>query len=558
MVAVTACLHRLFEAQAERTPHAPALVFEQTKLSYAQLDQRANHIAAQLVRLGVGPDVTVGLQLERSAEMIVGILGILKAGGAYVPIDPSFPADRVSFMVSDSGAKVVLTQDFDWRGETVERTVSDVEPRNLAYVIYTSGSTGKPKGVCVEHRNIVNYVLGVIERLALEPGMSYATVSTIAADLGNTVIFPALATGGCLHVVSQACAENGSLLAQYFEREKIDVLKIVPSHFAALNPERVMPRRRLILGGEASRADWIERLRTAAPACRIYNHYGPTETTVGVLTFQVSGTLPATQTGTLPLGKPLPNCEVELRDGEICIGGAGVARGYLNRPELTAEKFAGGVYRTGDRGRALPDGSIEFCGRVDHQVKLHGYRVELGEIEAALRAHDRIRDAVVLLREDQLVAFVAPGEAEPRALREHLEARLPKYMVPSAFVRLERLPLTPNGKIDRQALAAFAVHKSQSTTSIAPRTETEKALAAIWSELLQLNEVGVDDDVFDLGAHSLMAMKALVQIRDRFHVNVSLRNLFECPTIGALAGLIDRLWLTQPKPPRSGQEKVVL
>jgi amino acid adenylation domain-containing protein len=558
MVAVNACLHQLFEAQAERTPDAPALAFEQERLTYRELERRANHVAAALVRLGVGPDVTVGLHLERSAEMIVGILGILKAGGAYVPIDPSFPAERVSFMVSDSGAKVVLTKDFDWRGETEARTVSDAKPRDLAYVIYTSGSTGKPKGVCVEHRNIVNYVLGVIERLALEPGMSYATVSTIAADLGNTVIFPALASGGCLHVISQACAENGSLLAEYFEREKIDVLKIVPSHFAALNPERVMPRRRLILGGEASRLDWIERLRAAAPACQIYNHYGPTETTVGVLTFHVNGALPATQTATLPLGKPLPNCEVEIRDGEICIGGAGVARGYLNRPELTAEKFAGGVYRTGDRGRALPDGSIEFCGRVDHQVKLHGYRVELGEIEAALRAHQKIRDAVVLLREDQLVAFVAPDEAEPRALREHLEARLPKYMVPSAFVRLERLPLTPNGKIDRQALAALAVQKdTPGRTVVLPTTETEKALAAIWSELLQA-EVGIDDDVFDLGAHSLMAMKALVQIRERFQLNLSLRNLFECPTIGALAGLIDRLWLTQPKLPRSGHEEVVL
>ena len=557
MVAVNACLHQLFEAQAERAPDAPALVFEQERLTYRELERRANHVAARLVRLGVGPDVTVGLHLERSAEMIVGMLGILKAGGAYVPIDPLFPADRVSFMLSDSGARAVLTKDFDWRGDTDQQTVSDVRPRNLAYVIYTSGSTGKPKGVCVEHRNIVNYVLGVIERLELEPGMSYATVSTIAADLGNTVIFPALASGGCLHVVSQACAENGSLLAEYFEREKIDVLKIVPSHFAALNPERVMPRRRLILGGEASRLDWIERLRTAAPACRIYNHYGPTETTVGVLTFHVNGTLPATQTGTLPLGKPLPNCEVEIRDGEICIGGAGVARGYLNRPELTAEKFAGGVYRTGDRGRTLPDGSIEFCGRVDHQVKLHGYRVELGEIEAALRSHEKIRDAVVLLRAEQLVAFVAPEEAEPRALREHLETRLPKYMVPSAFVRLERLPLTPNGKIDRQALAAVAVPKSRSTSSIVPQSETEKALAAIWSELLQA-EVGLDDDVFDLGAHSLMAMKALVQIRSRFQLNLSLRNLFECPTIGTLAGLIDRLWLAKPRLPRSGHEEVVL
>ena len=553
MVALKSCLHELFEAQVERTPDAPALVFEQHTLTYRELERRANRVAAHLAGLGVGPEVTVGLCIERSLEMIVGILGILKAGGAYVPIDPAYPAERVDFMVSDSGAKVVLTQEFDWqRAEETEPFTADVQPHHLAYVIYTSGSTGKPKGVCIEHRNIVNYVLGVIERLRLEPGMSYATVSTIAADLGNTVIFPALATGGCLHVISPERAENGSLLAEYFERERIDVLKIVPSHLAALNPERVMPRKRLILGGEASRLDWIEKLRALAPGCEIYNHYGPTETTVGVLTYHVGAELPATQSGTLPLGKALPNSEIRLVEGEICIGGAGVARGYLNRPELTAEKFAGGVYRTGDRGRALPDGSIEFCGRVDHQVKLHGYRVELGEIEAALRSHEKVRDAVVLLREDQLVAWVAPNEVDQRTLREYLKARLPQYMVPSAFGLMERLPLTPNGKVDRQALAAFAVQKEASC--VAPRTQTEKALAAIWSELLQA-EVGVDDDVFDLGAHSLMAMKALTQIRERFEVSLSLRNLFEHPTIAGLAEAVDGLWLTKAKSPVSGESE---
>ena len=571
MVALKLCLHELIEAQAARTPNAPALAFEDHRLSYRELDLRATRLAAHLARLGVGPDVTVGLFVERSLEMIVGILGILKAGGAYVPIDPAYPEDRVAYMLSDSNAAAVLTQAslgekvsgvqavcldaFEWNKD-VPRIEAAVQPHHLAYVIYTSGSTGQPKGVGIEHRNIVNYVLGVTERLQLEPGMRYATVSTIAADLGNTVIFPALASGGCLHVISQERAENGGLLAEYFEREKIDVLKIVPSHFAALNPEGVMPRRRLILGGEASRLDWIERLRMLAPGCEIFNHYGPTETTVGVLTYHAGAQLPGTQSGTLPLGKPLPGIRVELRDGEICIGGAGVARGYLNRPELTAEKFVDGFYRTGDRGRELPDGSIEFCGRIDHQVKVHGYRVELGEIEAALRSHEGVREAVVSLREDQLVAWIAPKEADPRALREHLKARLPQYMVPSVFVPMERLPLTPNGKVDRQALALLTVQKE--TPSVAPRTETEKALAAIWSELLQA-EVGVDDDVFDLGAHSLMAMKALTQIRDRFEVSLSLRNLFEHPTIAGLAGVLDGVWLTKAKSPASGgQEEFVL
>ena len=559
MVALKLCLHELIEAQAARTPNAPALVFEDERLTYRELDRRASRVAAQLARLGVGPDVTVGLRVERSAEMIIGILGILKAGGAYVPIDPSLPVERVSFMVTDSGAKVVLTQEFDWHGtEKTESFTAEVKSHHLAYVIYTSGSTGKPKGVCIEHRNIVNYVLGVIERLQLEPGMSYATVSTIAADLGNTVIFPALASGGCLHVISQERVENGSLLAEYFERERIDVLKVVPSHFAVLNTAGVMPRKRLILGGEASRLEWIEKLRAAAPGCEIYNHYGPTETTVGVLTYRVGSELPSTQSGTLPVGRALPNSEVRLVDGEICIGGAGVARGYLNRPELTAEKFAGGFYRTGDRGRLLPDGSIEFCGRVDHQVKVHGYRVELGEIEAALRAHEKVRDAVVQLREDQLVAWVAPQEADQRTLREHLKARLPQYMVPSTIVLLEKLPLTPNGKIDRQALTAFSIRKEVSGTK--PQTETEKALAEIWNELLEA-EVGADDDVFDLGAHSLMAMKALTRIRDRFQVSLSLRNLFEHPTIAGLAEVVDQLWLTTPQtthPAQGEREKIVL
>jgi amino acid adenylation domain-containing protein len=569
MVAVTACLHELIEAQAARMPDSPAVRFEGRQFTYGQLDRRANALARRLITLGVKPDAPVGLYVERSLDMVLGILAILKAGGAYVPIDPAFPAERVAYMVSDSGASVVLVNaklttpaahvvnlnGFD--GESEKPAVA-VKPEHLAYVIYTSGSTGKPKGVCIEHRNIVSYVQGVIERLRLEPGMSYATVSTIAADLGNTVVFPALVTGGTLHVIAQERVENGGLLAAYFEREPIDVLKIVPSHLSALNPERVMPRKRLILGGEASRLDWIESLRQLAPRCEIYNHYGPSETTVGVLTYRVGEAPIATQTGTLPLGKPLPGIEVDLADGEIQIRGAGVARGYLNRPELTAERFADGVYRTGDRGRRLADGSIEFCGRIDHQVKVNGYRVELGEIEGALRAHAEVREAAVLLQE-QLVAYVAPRTLEVAKLREHLAASLPRYMVPSIFVPLERLPLTANGKIDRQALAVLAAERPNAGPAAAARSETEKALVEIWAELLGVAEVGADDDLFDLGAHSLMAMKALTQIRDRFNVNLSLRNLFEAPTVAGLAAMIESLCLIHPKNPSPGErEEIVL
>jgi amino acid adenylation domain-containing protein len=601
------CLHELFEAQARRTPQHPALAFEGERLTYAELDRRAGQLAAELQRLGAAPDVRIGLLVERSASLVVALLGILKSGAAYVPVDTAYPSERVAYMLADCGAKLVVTQAsllaklqptdahavlidrLDARGAALPSTVG---AENLAYVIYTSGSTGRPKGVGVEHRNIVNYVAGVAERLRLEPGMSYATVSTIAADLGNTVIFPALATGGCLHVIAQERAESAARLAEYFARERIDVLKIVPSHLAALQSGRdaaeVMPARRLILGGEASRLDWIERLRSLAPGCEIFNHYGPTEATVGVLTYAVGSSLPSTPTGTLPLGRPLPGSSIHLLDprgqpvapgekGELCIGGRGVARGYLNRAELTAERFVrdpfsaapgARLYRTGDLARALPDGNFEFCGRVDHQVKVHGYRVELGEIEAALRSHGAVEDAVVLARDGELVAYVSgapalPGpfaeEPSPGVLREHLKSSLPPYMVPAMIVRLDKMPLTANGKVDRQALAARPVETAApSCAYVAPRTETEKALAAIWGELLKA-DVGIDDDVFDLGAHSLMAMKALTRVRDAFGVDLALRNLFEHPTVAGLAQAIDSLALAVRRPAGAGErEELVL
>lgn len=597
MVALSPCLHQLVEAQARRTPERVALRFEHDSLTYRELERRAERLAQHLRARGAGPDVLVGLCVERSLVMVVGILGVLKAGAAYVPMDPSYPPERLAFMRSDAGLDLVLTQGsleaFDWNGaQGAAPSDARVAPEHLAYVIYTSGSTGRPKGVCIEHRNIVNYVLGVARRLKLEPGMSHATVSTIAADLGNTVIFPALATGGCLHVISRERAESHALLAEYFGRERIDVLKIVPSHLAALqsgrNPQQVMPRSRLILGGESSRLDWIERLRALSPECEIHNHYGPTEATVGVLTYHASGPLPGTPSGTLPLGRPLPGSRIYLLDadgravapgekGELCIGGQGVARGYLNRPDLTAQKFApdafsadagARLYRTGDLARCLPDGNIEFCGRIDHQVKLHGYRVELGEIEGALREQGEVQEAVVLAREDasgdkRVVAYVSPQGADPAKLREYLKSRLPAYMVPSAFVPMEKLPLTPNGKIDRQALALLPSENTEPPRAVVgPRTGTEKALAAIWAQLLGVETVGIHDDLFDLGAHSLMAMKALTQMRDAFEVSLSLRNLFEHPTIAGLAEAIDGLgWLAKAGAPgrdAGDREEVVL
>jgi amino acid adenylation domain-containing protein/FkbM family methyltransferase len=465
------CLHHLIEAQVSRTPDADAIAFEGRRLTYRELDARASRVARRLLALGAGPEVKVGLLVERSLETMVGLLGILKSGAAYLPIAPDQPRGRIASLLEDAAvlcvlapsglavelalkAPVLCTDEFD-DADRVGPGPMNVRcrPEHLAYVIYTSGSTGTPKGVCVEHRNIVFYVRAIVETLRFEPGMNHAVVSSLAADLGHTVLFPALATGGCLHVVAKERAENPEKLADYFRRERIDVLKIVPSHFAALwsarGSENLLPRRRLILGGEASRLEWIERWRAAAPGCEIHNHYGPTETTVGALTYHVGPVLPRTETGTLPLGTPLPGYTVHLLEdarkpadpgavAELFIGGPGVARGYLDRPAQTAERFVPDpfhpgteerLYRTGDLARRLPDGSFEFCGRIDDQVKIHGHRIEPGEIEAALQDHPAVSAAAVRAWPDErgearLAAYVV-GRTRAQPLWEKVVHLLP-------------------------------------------------------------------------------------------------------------------------------------
>lgn len=460
------CVHQLFEEQVEKTPDSKAVVFEGASLSYFELNRKASQLAHHLRELGVKPDARVAICFERGLDMIVALLAVLKAGGAYVPLDPAYPVERLLYMLRDSAPVALLTQgnlENLFQGNTntfpvinlteanaawnnlpaanLEPGDVGLTPGHLAYVIYTSGSTGQPKGVMVEHRNITNYVFAAADRLDLQGGMTYATVSTIATDLGNTVLFPSLVFGGSLHIISLARSQNSESMAEYFDREGIDVLKIVPSHLAALQPEngppRIMPRRRLILGGESSRTEWVEELSRLSPQCRIYNHYGPTETTVGVLTHLFESKQRGISADNLSLGRPLANCRIYILDlhgnpvpigvsGELVIGGYGVARGYLNRPDLTAERFledpfnrtAGArMYRTGDRARYLPGGNIEFLGRIDKQVKIHGYRVELGEIEAALREHEGVREAVVLMRDTapnqkQLTAYIVPHCAD--------------------------------------------------------------------------------------------------------------------------------------------------
>ncbi|MBZ4423339.1 non-ribosomal peptide synthetase, partial [Myxococcus sp. RHSTA-1-4] len=587
-----ATIHALFEAQVERTPDAEAVVAEDSRLSYRELNRRANQLAHHLRGLGVGPDVPVGLYLDRSASALVGLWGILKAGGAYVPLDPAFPTERLRGVLADAGARALVTQaalaaGLGWTAGAVIRLDSDAAvlagrsdanplpvavPENLAYVIFTSGSTGRPKGVAIEHRQLVNYVEGVSRRLELPEGASFASVSTLAADLGNTAVFPALCRGGALHLVSREQASDPAALSALFEREQVDCLKLVPAHLQALlasgRPERVLPRQRLVLGGDV--LDWslTDRIHSLSSGLKVFNHYGPTETTVGVLTLRVERGGEGRVSASVPLGRPIPNARIYVLDarlspvptgipGELCIGGDGVGRGYLGRPDLTAVRFVpdpysdvpgARMYRTGDRARLLADGRVEFLGRVDHQLKIRGYRVEPGEVEAALERHPAVREAVVLAREGQtggkrLVAYAVPRpgtSVEPEALRDFLGKTLPDYMVPQSFVVLDALPLTPNGKVDRGALPVPELLAAEPEAFTAPRNATEEVLAGLFAEVLGLAQVSVHSGFFELGGHSLLATQAISRIRGAFGIELPLRDLFEAPTVAALAERVER------------------
>jgi amino acid adenylation domain-containing protein len=590
------CIHELFEEQVRRSPQARAVVFEEEELSYGELNARANRLAHYLRELGVKPDERVAICVERGFEMIVGLLAVLKAGGGYVPLDSGSARERLKYMLEDSGARLVLTsrslspmirevagpevllmEAEEWHRYSSEDPPVSIEPAQLAYVIYTSGSTGRPKGVGVEHRQLVNYVRAIGERLQIEAGMRLGLVSTYAADLGYTMIFPALCYGGCLDVVDAGRVLDASKLEEHFSRHPADYLKIVPSHlWALLNSSEgsgLLPRRWLILGGEASSWDLIQRVKQRGAGCQVLNHYGPTETTVGVLTYDTTQNDGGPQVGGMvPIGRPLRNGKVYVLDselnpvgvgvsGEIYIGGAGVARGYLKRAELTAEKFlanpysveAGGrMYRTGDLGRFLENGNIEFLGRKDHQVKIRGFRVELGEIEAALVEHPKIRQAVVLVREDEpgdkrLVAYVvADQEAEEgdsgnkkaglriSELREHMLGKLPEYMVPSAHVELEKLPLTHNGKIDRKALPQ-PDRDIPEEEYVGPQDATQETLCRLWQDVLRRDRVGIHDNFFKIGGHSLLAVQLTSRVRSAFAIEMPLSVLFATPTVARMA-----------------------
>ncbi|MDB9510448.1 amino acid adenylation domain-containing protein [Kamptonema animale CS-326] len=606
------CIHQLFEEQAELTPDRIAVVFEDRQLTYGELNTRANQVANYLQHLGVKPDEIVALYVERSLETIVGIIGILKAGGAYLPIDSALPAENVSFRLEDAKVAVFLTQlrlieilpkinaqivclDAEIPDFPLSSSSLSPSPQNLVYVIYTSGSTGKPKGVITEHRQLLNYINAISEHLELATGSSFATVSTFAADLGNTAIFSALLTGGCLHVISQDRASDPNALADYFSRHSIDYLKIVPSHLNALltadRAENILPKKGLILGGETLNWKLIEKVQAYRQNCKIINHYGPTETTIGVLTYAIDNNRYHLET--VPLGRPLANTQIYILDehlqpvpvgspGQLLIGGKGLARGYLNQLELTAEKFiynpflqdkysaklvtaSDRLYKTGDLARYLPDGNIEFLGRIDEQVKIRGFRIEPGEIESALLQHPSIRETVVIAREDEssnkrLVAYFVPDqtmEFSVGELRNFLKDKLPEYMIPSAFVRLKALPLNPNGKIARALLPIPDTTRPElEEIFAAPRTPAEEIIAQSWAEVLELERVGIHDNFFELGGDSIVSIRIAARL-NRTGLKVTPKQLFEYPTVAQLAGVADTTEMAEKSLPLTPIQQIV-
>jgi len=508
-----------FADEAARNAGAPAVTADGVTLTYGELHQRALAFARELDGRRI-----VALDGVRSVDFVVQVLGALAAGVAYVPIDPALPPAAHPSLIFDDDARDAP-----------------------AYVLFTSGSTGKPKGVAVEQRALANYVASIIDDLELERGASYALVSTVAADLGNTMLFPSLCHGGHLHLFTDEEATNPRAFAGRIAA--IDYLKIVPSHLAALLADhpRALPRKAVILGGEPASPAWVRRL---LPHCRVFNHYGPTETTIGVMTARIDT---SDDGDTLPLRRAVANCDVYLLDdamqavprgaaAEICIAGAPLARGYLGQPEQTAQTFvtvAGTrLYRTGDLGRLRSDGALEVLGRRDRQVKLHGIRVELGQVEAVLREHAGVRQAVALIDRDQLVAFVS-GDVDVQSLRDHAAARLARPLVPSRLTAVEEIPLTANGKIDHAALRRLLAEAAEPPrTSSVPRDVIELRLAQLWSDVLGVPRVAPDDDFFRLGGHSLLAVRLAGRVAGEFGQRVPLATFFTHPTVRQFASAL--------------------
>jgi amino acid adenylation domain-containing protein len=572
-------LPQLFEEQVRRAPSKVALTFNNKELTYEELNRRANRLAHYLKKRGVGPEVLVGICVERSLEMVVGLLGILKAGGAYLPLDPSYPQERLAFMLEEARVSVLLTQevlreklpahraevialDIDWEAIAKERhddPRNQTTPDNLVYVMYTSGSTGRPKGISVVHRNVVRLVKES-NYATFGPEDVFLQFAPISFDASTFEIWGSLLNGARL-VIMEPGLPSLEKLGEALKRNGVSTLWLTAGLFQQMVETELYSLRGLrqfLAGGDVLSVPSVERVSQELSGCQLVNGYGPTENTTFTCCYKVK---PGEKfSGSVPIGRPISRTQVFILDerlepvpiginGELCISGDGLARGYLDDPAMTAEKFVPNpftnsgnrLYRTGDRARYLAEGNIEFLGRIDQQVKVRGYRIELGEIETRLGQHEAVQDCVAVVRdvgpgEKQLVAYVVKGGRNPTTeeLRSFLKAGLPDYMVPASFVFLDQIPLTPNGKVDRRALPQPESPTSQ-TDFVAPRTASEETLAAIWSAILKVDRVGIHDNFFDLGGHSLLATQVVSRVRDAFQIELPLRSIFETPTIAGLS-----------------------
>jgi amino acid adenylation domain-containing protein len=570
-------IHELFESQVERSPEDVAVIFEDSQLTYRELNDRAERLAQQLKTMGVGPDVLVALLLDRSLDMVVGMLGILKAGGAYIPLDPSHPGNRIVSVLEDAQPLLLLTDarlkatlpphrtpavpiDFiapaNIREAVTQRASS---PSNLAYVIFTSGSTGRPKGVEIEHRSVTNFLASMKRQPGLCAGDTMLAITTLSFDIAVLEIFLPLVCGACVVIASTETTRDGAALAELIQRRGVSVLQATPSTLRMLVDAGWMgaPELKILCGGEA----WSTELANLllARCGSLWNMYGPTETTVWSAIAKVEAGRPIT------IGAPVANTRLYVLDralqlvpigvpGELFIAGAGLARGYLHQPDLTRERFVPDpygqsgtrMYRTGDLVRRLADGTLEFLGRLDHQVKIRGHRIELGEIEAALQRHRDVKQCAVIASQDsagehRLVAYVIPNSdavAAAGELRGWLSEALPSYMIPSAYVSLSSFPLTPNGKLDRKALPSPDRATPEDVALLVPRNEVEEILAQLWREMLDINEVGVRDNFFDLGGNSVLAARTVARINQRFGTKLNAGTIFRTPTIETLTAVV--------------------
>jgi amino acid adenylation domain-containing protein len=583
------CIHELFEAYVEKTPDALAVISGDRRLTYKELNERANQLAHYLKSQGVGPEVFAGICLERSPEMLIGILGILKAGGAYVPLDPEYPKERLAFMLEDTGTPVVLTLrsmvdalpvyngmiirlDSDLKfieRESKENPVSGAVSSGAAHIMYTSGSTGTPKGAVILHRSVVRLVSNT-NYIKLERSDVVAQISTFSFDASTFEVWGALLNGACLVLIPKDVILSPEIFASEISKRKISVLLLTTAMFnkmASEVPYAFSSLRYLLFGGEAVDPTSVSMVLEEGPPQNLLNFYGPAENTVATSWYRVENV--PEKALTIPIGKPVSNTTIYILDsslqpvpvgitGELYAGGDGLAREYLNRPELTAEKFVQDpfneepgkrLYKTGDLARYMPDGTIEFLGRIDHQVKIRGFRIEPGEIEAVLGRHPDVRETVVIVREKQpgdkrLIAYVVLNEKSDITtgkLRSFLKATMPEYMVPTAFVMLDSLPLTPNRKIDREALPEPDSERPDSENPyVGPRTSIEKLIAGILCEVLELREVGIHDNFFELGGHSLLATQVISLLRNTLGVEIPLQRLFERPTVEGLSDVISQ------------------